>query len=142
MSRRHCSLNTNNFEASVDFYTKLCGLLPVRLENGYAKFSSNDPSVNLTLNYVSNPINHNAINHMGIEVDDSQAVYAAQKRLERLGLATKLEKDIDCCYSFQHKIWVSDPNGYNWEFFFVRDQEIIGNRDSVSEDCLSTECCE
>ena len=93
MSRRHCSLNTNNFEASVDFYTKLCGLLPVRLENGYAKFSSNDPSVNLTLNDVSNPINHNAINHMGIEVDDSQAVYAAQKRLERLGLATKLEKD-------------------------------------------------
>ena len=93
MSRRHCSLNTSNFEASVDFYTKLCGLLPVRLENGYAKFSSNDPSVNLTLNYVSNPINHNAINHMGIEVDDSQAVYAAQKRLERLGLATKLEKD-------------------------------------------------
>ena len=54
----------------------------------------------------------------------------------------KLEKDIDCCYSFQDKIWVSDPNGYNWEFFFVRDQEIIGNRDSVSEDCLSTECCE
>ena len=137
MSRLHCSLNTNNFEASVDFYTKLFGLLPVRLENGYAKFSSNDPSVNLTLNYVSNPINH-----MGIEVDDSQVVYAAQKRLERLGLATKLEKDIDYCYSFQDKIWVSDPNGYNWEFFFVRDQEIIGNRDSVSEDCLSTECCE
>ena len=42
MSRLHCALNTNNFEASVDFYTKLFGLLPVRLEDGYAKFSSND----------------------------------------------------------------------------------------------------
>ena len=92
MSRLHCALNTNNFEASVDFYTKLFGLLPVRLEDGYAKFSSNDPSINLTLNYVSDPITHNAINHMGIEVDDSQAVYAAQKRLERLGLATNWRK--------------------------------------------------
>ena len=142
MSRLHCALNTNNFEASVDFYTKLFGLLPVRLEDGYAKFSSNDPSINLTLNYVSDPITHNAINHMCIEVDDSQAVYAAQKRLESLGITTKLEKDIDCCYSIQDKIWVSDPNGHNWEFFFVKDQEIIGNRDSVSEDRCPTECCE
>ena len=140
MSRLHCALNTNNFEASVDFYTKLLGLSPVKLEDGYAKFSSDDPSVNLTLNHVSEPITYNAINHLGIEVEDAKAVFAAKERLERLGLATKLEEDVDYCYAIQDKIWVSDPNGHNWEFFFVKDEGIRGNKES--EECCSMDCCE
>jgi len=140
MSGLHCALNTNNFEASVDFYTKLFGLRPVKLEDGYAKFSSDDPSVNLTLNQVSEPIHHDAINHLGVEVEDANAVFAAMERLEELSLATKLEENVDCCYAIQDKIWVTDPNGYNWEFFFVKDEGVIGNRQS--EECCPTDCCE
>ncbi len=42
MSRLHCTLNTNQFKASVDFYTKLFGQHPTKLEDGYAKFSCDD----------------------------------------------------------------------------------------------------
>ena len=61
MSRLHCALNTNNFKSSVDFYTKLFGQHPAKLEDGYAKFSCEDLSVNLTLNQVSSPIHQDAM---------------------------------------------------------------------------------
>ena len=134
MSWLHCALNTNRFKASVDFYAKLFGRHPTKLEDGYAKFSCDDPSVNLTLNKVSIPIHQDAINHLGIEVEDAKAVMVAKDRLEQLGLATKLEEDIDCCYAIQDKIWVTDPNGHSWEFFFVKDEGSIGNEQSK-------ECC-
>ena len=107
MSRLHCALNTNNFKASVDFYTKLFGQHPAKLEDGYAKFSCDGPSVNLTLNQVSVPIHQNAINHLGIEVEDAKAVMVAKERLEQLGLSTKLEEDADCFYAIQDKVWVT-----------------------------------
>ena len=104
MSRLHCALNTNNFKASVDFYTKLIGQHPAKREDGYAKFSCEDPSVNLTLNQVSIPIHQDAINHLGIEVEDAKAALLAKERQEQLGLATKLEEDVDCCYAIQDKV--------------------------------------
>lgn len=99
MSRLHCALNTNRFKASVDFYAKLFGRHPTKLEDGYTKSSCDDPYVNLTLNKVSIPIHQDAINHLGIEVEDARAVMVAKDRLEQLGLATKLEEDVDCCYA-------------------------------------------
>ena len=137
MSRLHCALNTNNFKASVDFYTKLFGQHPAKLEDGYAKFSCDDPSVNLTLNQVSTPIHQNAINHLGIEVEDAKAVIVAKERLEQLGLPTKLEEDVDCCYAIQDKVWVTDSNGHRREFFFVKDEGSIGNEQS--EECCPTD---
>ena len=79
----------------------------------------------MTLNKVSNPIYQDAINHLGIEVDDTKAVTAAEDRLEQLGLATKLEEDVDCCYAIQDNVWVTDPNGHSWEFFFVKDEVFL-----------------
>ena len=130
MSRLHCALNTNHFKASVDFYTKLFGQHPAKLEDGYAKFSCEDPSVNLTLNQVSIPIHQDAINHLGIEVEDAKAVMVAKERLEQLGLTTKLEENVNCCYDIQDKVQVTDPNGHSWEFFFVKDEDSTGNKQS------------
>jgi len=91
----------------------------------------------LTLNQVSSPIHQDAINHLGIEVEDAKAVMVAKDRLEQLGLATKLEEDVDCCYAIQDKVWVTDPNGHSWEFFFVKDEGSIGNKQS--EECCPTD---
>ena len=140
MSRLHCALNTNNFNASVDFYTKLFGQDPAKLEDGYAKFSCEDPSVNLTLNQVSAPIHQDAINHLGIEVEDAKTAIVVKERPEQLGLPTKLEGDVDCCYAIQDKVWVTDPNGHGWEFFFVKDEGSIGS--NQSGECCPTDCCD
>jgi|TARA_B100001964_G_C14193946_1_gene582418 hypothetical protein len=64
----------------------------------------------------------------------------AKERLEELGLITRLEEDVDCCYAVQDKVWVTDPNGHNWEFFFVKKESVASNYQP--EECYPTDCCD
>ena len=120
MSRLHVALNTNRFEESVEFYSKLFGSDPAKLRQDWAKFDLREPALNLTLNRSDKTIHHGDINHLGIEVNDSEAVLAMDQRLRDLGLSTLPENDVTCCYARQDKTWVQDPNGNSWEFFYVK----------------------
>ena len=120
MSRIHVALNTNRFEESVAFYGKLFGQGPAKVREGWAKFDLKNPALNLTLNRTDRDVNPGQISHMGVEVDDSESVAAMDRRLQELGLITRPEDDVTCCYARQDKTWVSDPNGHAWEFFYVK----------------------
>ena len=61
MSRLHCALNKNNFEASVDFYNKIFGLLPVRLEDVYDIPFTSVSSFVLLMSSLTMVLAHNAI---------------------------------------------------------------------------------
>ena len=121
MSRAHIALNTNRFEESVEFYSKLFGQAPAKVRENWAKFDLADPSLNLTLNRDDKTIEHGHISHMGIEVEDAATVAAMDKRLQQLGLTTAPEDNVTCCYAVQDKTWVTDPNGHAWEFFYVKE---------------------
>src|SRR5438105_8501261 len=43
-----------------------------------------------------------ALNHLGVEVENSTQVLAAKKRLAEAGLATRDEMNVDCCRSEEH----------------------------------------
>src|SRR3989442_939823 len=117
--KAHLALNTPHFEESVRFYRAFLGLEPVKLKPGYAKFDVAEPPLNLTLN-ASTTSCLGALNHLGIQVASTAAVEEAKRRLEAAGLATWEERNTECCYALQDKIWVSDPNGYRWEVFVVK----------------------
>src|SRR2546425_11938190 len=117
--KAHLALNTPHFEESVRFYRAFLGLEPVKLKPGYAKFDVAKPPLNLTLNASSTSC-LGALNHLGIQVASTAAVGEAKRRLEAAGLATWEERNTDCCYALQDKIWVTDPNGYRWEGFVVK----------------------
>lgn len=121
MSRIHLALNTNRFEESVAFYSKLFDREPAKLRPDWAKFDLGDPSLNLTLNRRDKNIEAGDINHLGIEVDDAETVARMDAYLREAGLKTLVEDDVTCCYARQDKTWVQDPNGHSWEFFFVRE---------------------
>jgi catechol 2,3-dioxygenase-like lactoylglutathione lyase family enzyme len=121
MNRIHLSLNTNHFDASVEFYSSLFNQPPAKLKNGWAKFDLQDPPLNLTLNHRAEVLQKGEINHLGIEVRDSDSVANADQRLQQSGLKTLVEDDVTCCYARQDKTWVADPDGHAWEFFFVKD---------------------
>ena len=70
----------------------------------------------------------------------AKAVVEAKERLEELGLITRLEEDVDCCYAVQDKVWVTDPNGHNWEFFFVTKEGVASNYQP--EECCPTDWCD
>jgi catechol 2,3-dioxygenase-like lactoylglutathione lyase family enzyme len=120
MSRIHVALNTNRFEESVAFYSKLFNSEPAKLRQDWAKFDLRDPALNLTLNRSAKTVHHGDINHLGIEVEDSETVAVMDQRLLELGLTTRPEDDVTCCYARQDKTWVQDPNGNSWEFFYVK----------------------
>ena len=72
------------------------------------------------------------LNHLGIQVGSTAEVDAAAERLRAAGLVTLSERDTDCCYALQDKVWVADPNGYRWEVFVVKSQ---------TSDVAAPACC-
>jgi catechol 2,3-dioxygenase-like lactoylglutathione lyase family enzyme len=119
----HLALNVNNLQESLAFYRALWGTEPVKVRTGYAKFDLVEPAVNLTLN--ENPVKGlGALNHLGIQVGSTDAVLAMRERLQERGLVTKDEMQTDCCYAIQDKIWITDPNGYQWEVFVVLQDQL------------------
>ena len=115
----HLALNTDKFAESVEFYKSFFGKDPVKLKPGYAKFDIDNPGLNFTLN--EGPVSSNgALNHLGIQVHSTDDVVAATARLKAAGLLTREQVNTDCCYALQDKVWVKDPNGYEWEVFTVK----------------------
>lgn len=60
------------------------------------------------------------MDHLGVEVDSTEAVHAATARLDESGLATTEESDTTCCYALQDKVWVHGPGKEPWEVYVVK----------------------
>ena len=139
----HVALNTPRFDESVRFYRTFLGLEPVKLKPGYAKFDVIEPGLNLTLNASKGIDSPGALNHLGIQMQSTDAVKAAAERLKAEGLATFEEENTDCCYALQDKVWVTDPNGYRWEVFVVKvgDKQSQLTAASPTDACCASTCC-
>ncbi len=143
----HIALNTSRLDESIAFYRAFLGVDPIKRKPGYAKFDVANPALNLTLNEAPDD-GRGTLNHLGIQVDSTAAVDAAKERLEDTGLVTLGERDTDCCYALQDKIWVTDPNQDRWEVFVVKegdtrpDLEVPSDQSaSASEPCCAPGCC-
>ena len=118
MSRVQLALNVDDLEESVDFYRRLFGAEPAKVRPGYANFAIAEPPLKLVL--LENPGEGGSLNHLGVEVEDVDAVDAIQQRLDADGLASVDERGTTCCYAKQDKFWVEGtPNGERWEVYTV-----------------------
>ena len=116
----HLALNVSDVARSVDFYRAVFGVEPVKSKPGYAKFDISEPALNLTLNQDNALTAHGALNHLGVEVPSTTEVLAARERLQKAGLVTFDEMNVDCCFALQDKTWITDPDGNRWEVFTVK----------------------
>jgi catechol 2,3-dioxygenase-like lactoylglutathione lyase family enzyme len=118
MSRIQLALNVDDLEESVAFYSTLFGVEPAKTKPGYANFAVAEPPLKLVL--VENAGQGGTINHLGVEVADTEAVDAEQTRLHAAGFASVDERATTCCYAKQDKFWVENaPNGERWEVYTV-----------------------
>ena len=118
MSRVQLALNVSNLEEAVAFYAKLFGAEPAKTRPGYANFAIADPPLKLVL--LEGSGQGGTLNHLGVEVADTQAVESEQARLAEAGLAATEERDTTCCYARQDKFWVQGaPDGESWEIYTV-----------------------
>jgi catechol 2,3-dioxygenase-like lactoylglutathione lyase family enzyme len=116
--RIQLAINVNDLEESIAFYGKLFGAQPAKVRPGYANFAIADPPLKLVL--MENRGHGGSLNHLGVEVADTEAVDAEQRRLAEVGLASVDERDTTCCYARQDKFWVeATPNGERWEIYTV-----------------------
>lgn len=119
MSLFQLSINVRDVEEAVAFYSRFFGVGPAKHRAGYANFVVADPPLKLILIEDEGP--PGTINHVGIEVADTDAVVAATNRLASLTLPFKVDDTHTCCYATQDKVWTQDPDGVPWETYTVLD---------------------
>ena len=114
--RVQLALNVTDVDAAVEFYSKVFGVGPSKRREGYANFAISRPPLKLVLIEASEG---GTMNHLGVEVPDTPAVNAATKSFVDLGLTTFEEQGVTCCYAEQDKVFVTDPDGLDWEWYTV-----------------------
>ena len=146
MKYAHVGLNVTNLEKSIEFYSKVFGVEPVKVKPDYAKFLLQTPGLNFTLN-LRDEVTGNQVGHFGIQVESTDEVSAHKNRLEANGIHTQYEEiNTTCCYALQDKFWVLDPDGNEWEFFYTKaDVEVNSKNDSScctpEPKVKKAECC-
>jgi catechol 2,3-dioxygenase-like lactoylglutathione lyase family enzyme len=132
MSRVQLALNVDDLAASIVFYSRLFGTEPAKVREGYANFALDEPPLKLVL--IENLGQGGSVNHLGVEVADTDVVDAEQTRLGEVGLASIDERDTTCCYARQDKFWVQGaPDGERWEIYTVlQDSAAFGTSAGIS----------
>ena len=122
MSRVQLALNVSDLDEAIAFYSKLFGTPPAKRRPGYANFAIADPPLKLVLMEDATARGHGvagALNHLGVEVETTDAVAAATGRLSEEGMDTEVQEQTTCCFAVQDKVWLHDPDGAPWEVYTV-----------------------
>ncbi len=131
MSRVQLALNVPDIDQAVNFYTKLFATEPAKRRAGYANFAIADPPLKLVLFEEADA--GARLNHLGIEVDESDTVWQHQQRLRHEGVDS-LEESGTCCFATQDKVWVDGPDGA-WEIYtVVADSDAFGQSSAKTDD--------
>jgi catechol 2,3-dioxygenase-like lactoylglutathione lyase family enzyme len=125
MSRVQLALRVADLEGSIAFYSRLFGTEPAKRRPGYANFAIAEPPLKLVL-IEGEAGETTRMDHLGIEVGDTEQVTAAARRLKDAGLATFEETNTSCCYALQDKVWVRGPGAEPWEVYVVKADTLDG----------------
>ena len=117
MTRAQLALNVDDLDEAITFYSKLFNTPPAKVKPGYANFVVAQPPLKLVL--IENRGRGGTLNHLGVEVESSDAVHAEIARLADEGMFTEEEIGTTCCFATQDKVWVTGPGGERWEVYTV-----------------------
>jgi catechol 2,3-dioxygenase-like lactoylglutathione lyase family enzyme len=138
MSRVQLALNVSDLDAAIAFYSKMFSTEPAKVRPGYANFAVADPPLKLVL---IEGTTGGSLNHLGVEVESTADVVAAQTRFVAEGLSTATEDEVECCFALQDKVWVDDPDGAPWEFYTVLANVEMPAGELRNNDPADALCC-
>jgi catechol 2,3-dioxygenase-like lactoylglutathione lyase family enzyme len=140
MSRVQLALNVDDLDTAIVFYSKLFATEPAKVRPGYANFAIAEPPLKLVL--IEGEGSGGTLNHLGVEVEATDKVTAAQRRLSGCGLQTTTEDEVTCCYAVQDKVWVDGPAGEPWEIYTVlADAEMPNGELRTVDPETGATCC-
>ena len=114
--RVQLALRVTDVDAAVEFYSRAFGAQPAKRRDGYANFAIEHPPLKLVL---IESAEGGVLDHIGVEVPDTTAVNDATTSFVDAGLTTFEEQGVSCCYAKQDKVFVTDPDGLEWEWYTV-----------------------
>ena len=136
----------DDLEAAIAFYSKLFATEPAKIRPGYANFAIAEPPLKLVL--IEGEGAGGSLNHLGVEVESTGEVVAAQRRLSGCGIETTTEDEVTCCYAVQDKVWVDAPDVPlgGWEFYSVLADDPAQESGSAATACCASKpegsvCC-
>lgn len=135
-SKIHISLNVSDIKKSKKFYETFFGEKAHKVKEDYANFDLTNPPLKLALNQADFEKGKGSLSHLGIVVNSKEEVQAGIERLKAAGLITLEEKNTTCCYAVQDKVWVTDPDGNDWEVYVILDDQL---QETKAEDVAK--CC-
>lgn len=135
--RLQLALNVEDLERSIEFYSKMFGSGPSKVEQGYANFALENPPLKLVL--FESAEQNGSINHLGVEVNSVDEVQEAHSRLLEAGLVTTGVEETTCCFADKTETWVSAPDTNRWEWYVKRGDadQFTGEQPKSS----GAECC-
>jgi catechol 2,3-dioxygenase-like lactoylglutathione lyase family enzyme len=141
--RVQLALDVDDLAEAIAFYSTLFGTGPAKVRPGYANFSIAAPPLKLVL--LENPGRGGTLNHLGVELPDTEQVQAQVTRLAAEGLLPEEELGTTCCYATQDKAWVTSPGGERWEVYTVlADSPTFGQSPRTATDSTAeatASCC-
>jgi predicted enzyme related to lactoylglutathione lyase len=141
MKRMHVHVAVADLQQSIGFYSALFEAKPSVVKSDYAKWMLEDPRVNFA---ISTRGRQPGLDHLGIQVENSDELTNVYARLHRAGGAVIEQGQTRCCYAQSEKSWIDDPAGISWEAF-VTTGEITdygdGSGERVARVAHEKACC-
>jgi lactoylglutathione lyase len=116
MSRVQLALNVSNIDEAIAYYSKMFGVGPAKVREGYANFAIADPPLKLVL--IEGHGEAGTLNHVGVELEDTQAVADKITHAQNVGLPIEVQESTACCFAVQDKVWVKGGE-LAWEWYTV-----------------------
>ncbi|MEM1243939.1 MAG: VOC family protein [Pseudomonadota bacterium] len=113
----HLSLPVNRLAETIDFYKILFKAQPAKVKADYAKFDPEQIPLNISFQLTEQLIDTQR--HLGIEFASQNALDAYYDYIKQNHIEVYHRQSAVCCYANQDKFKVKDPNGYEWELYYL-----------------------
>ena len=142
MKRFHVHVAVEDLSQSVRFYSTLFGAEPTVIESDYAKWMLENPRVNFAISQRGGAA---GVQHLGIQVEDSEELAEVYDRLKRAERPVLDEGATTCCYAQSEKQWIADPQGVAWETFLTHGRSTVygieGAVTKLAQNAKPASCC-
>ena len=136
--RMHVSYYVSDIVKTTEFYTAFFGQEPVKVKPDYAKYVLEAPS--LIISFVQNPERVRAnFGHLGFQVATLTELNERLAQAREKGLPVREEMGTNCCYAYQDKYWVTDPDGVQWEIYYFHEDAEFNDPHYASPEASA--CC-
>ena len=119
MLKLHLSLPVTDLAATEAFYATLFDAPPSKSKGDYVKFEPDEPALNISFTPVGVGERPETNRHLGIQFPSQEDLNVSYERLLAAHLVPGIRESSICCYAKQDKFWVSDPDGYRWELYYL-----------------------